>query len=1751
MKVIKKISSILLILAVLSSSYFPLFQYKGKSPFVSEVSAQEACSAGIGDLRNYLSTRVGGVSLDEAAVFLADMSDITGAYYDADQDRIVFVGTKGSTSVPKFDKDDLAVAIRALVFNNQIPAVSMDFKDPNNMFGDPNMNVLYYGGIEDTKFGQVMVDADYKMKQYAHGYDVNGQKIVSSVPGYKSHFDRFLEKNPDPSKSSYSRWWITPKLVSLKKDDSAKSFIFDQVQMQIETEGLWSTNDPKWNEAAVEFAQQQTDLYDQFAQETPSYYQAKQLAKIVGVVKWIKDNNIVNNFEWARDYQPKYVATPREIKRLTTPDRQVGNTIWRMTGGVIYDEPNLYSPDGTQISTGLKNSSESIGTPTEENHWTFTNGGITYEAVAVAANAFRSVGGYSTSSVDMSFPTVGEIPLSFTRDYSSFSGGQKGIGRGWDFLPARLVDNNSGWYVNCTSGALGKHTWKLLLTTLDGINETFTYTSCSTGYSADKPEYHSKIAHNSDGTFTVTLKNQTKYTFSSDFRLLSASDKNGNVQTYSYNSSGKVNSIQDGQGHILSLSYNSQGLMSQVADWTGRKVQYGYDAQGNLTSVTDPKGGITRYQYDLNNKLSKIINRLGQTVVENTYTPESKLASQKDVNGVVVNFTYDEAARTVNAVDSQARSGKLVYDTKARVVESRDALNYPIAYTYGNEFSPLTVTDKKGYKTTYTYDSNGNTTSMTLPIGKKITYQYNSSNFISKILDGRYGSSTKNTTFSYDAKNNPTQIDEAGRIVKYAYDQFGGTASFTDPSNKKTTYTRNNFGQPLMVVDPLGNSTTYEYDSLARIVKLTDSEGKNQTSSYDVNNNLLSTNDGLGIHSFVYDAENRLTKSTTPTNAVTEYGYNASGNLTSIKDALLSTTSYVYDGYSNLISQTSALNQTTTHEYNVLNQKTKSTTPLAKATNWEYDQNGNITKRTDANGKQVTYTYDNLNRLTKIIYPDSTSVTYTYDNRSNLTKVTNQNGSTTFTYDIFDRLTKVTNPNGRSISYTFDSSDNITKITYPDNKSVNYTYDANNRMNTIADWNGNSTSYAYLTNGLLSTKTLTNGIKGTYTYDIAGRLIGITYDKNNDTLAKFSYQRNNQGDITRSTEEGAFFETLTPTPTPISTPNPTPTPVVATPTPTPTGSLPTPTPTPTSIPAPTPTGTGGTAKPDLVVTNITLSNPNPTAGDNFDITATVKNIGTATAGGILTYMKEGFYYDLVSEPTTSTSYDDTENYLGSILPGQSITVTETLTDFATSGPHNIWVLADRTGAVSESNEFNNALRLDLSVALGETVFRRIANLSPLPFVKNLFIPKKAYAQTVLPQYITTYSYDPLSRITSASYSDKTYSYTYDKIDNRLTQTVSGATTSYSYNSDSQLTQYGTTTVGYDNNGNTISKTAAAGNKTFIYDLEDRLTSYASGTTTTYQYDGLGERIQKTTGSTTTRYVSDISQELSRVLVETNSSNTIYNWYLYGLDLISQGSSGASSRLYPLSDGLGNIRFVTNYAGSEVKRYDYDPFGNVRFSSGANSINYEFESQQLDPESGMYYLRARYYDPETGRFITKDPINGDLDRPQTQNPYTYALDNPNTYSDPTGKTADNYTIYGGFDAFGAIRYVGITCRDIAMRAGEHLNSLDPIRSSLTYKPLHIVGDLLTARGSEQAYIDAYGMVKEGGQLVNKINSISPNNPVLSQGQNQAQSAGAVPAIAAAAPSALSTIGGVAAALIKVPVIMIVAPYQETQSKPIQM
>jgi RHS repeat-associated protein len=203
---------------------------------------------------------------------------------------------------------------------------------------------------------------------------------------------------------------------------------------------------------------------------------------------------------------------------------------------------------------------------------------------------------------------------------------------------------------------------------------------------------------------------------------------------------------------------------------------------------------------------------------------------------------------------------------------------------------------------------------------------------------------------------------------------------------------------------------------------------------------------------------------------------------------------------------------------------------------------------------------------------------------------------------------------------------------------------------------------------------------------------------------------------------------------------------------------------------------------------------------------------------------------------------------------------------------------------------------------------------------------------------------------------------------------------------------------YDLNGNTL----ATGGKAFTYDSENELKTMNGGAVALF-YDGDGNRVAKTANGVTTYFlVDDLNPTgLPQVVEELASNGTVARQYTYGLERISENQivNGAWTASFYESDGAGSVRQLTNSAGVVIDSYEYDAFGNKVNSTGTTPNNYLYRGEQYDPDLSLYYLRARYYNPVTGRFLSVDPEAGD-----GQRRYEYAGADPVNGMDPSGNEA---------------------------------------------------------------------------------------------------------------------------------------------------
>jgi len=267
----------------------------------------------------------------------------------------------------------------------------------------------------------------------------------------------------------------------------------------------------------------------------------------------------------------------------------------------------------------------------------------------------------------------------------------------------------------------------------------------------------------------------------------------------------------------------------------------------------------------------------------------------------------------------------------------------------------------------------------------------------------------------------------------------------------------------------------------------------------------------------------------------------------------------------------------------------------------------------------------------------------------------------------------------------------------------------------------------------------------------------------------------------------------------------------------------------------------------------------------------------------------------------------------------------------------------------------------------------------------------------------TYAYDLMGRLVKFSASDGTaWSYEYDALGNRTAETdAAGKRTDYHYDSSGRLLRAGAVEYTYDESGNLSAKKENGTKTGYRFDTAGRLAEVegAAGVIR-YGYDGEGKRIRRESPQGVTQYLTHRLSPLSQVVAEYDGSGKLKRRYLPGLTKVAQRDTSGMAT-YLLEDRLGSVRCVVDFSGKVVTRYDYSPFGLPKLTEGSEKTDLLYTGEPLDRETGLIYLRTRYYDPATGRFVSQDPVAGNVLETQSLNRYAYANNDPVNFKDPAG------------------------------------------------------------------------------------------------------------------------------------------------------
>ncbi|MCU7919309.1 MAG: putative Ig domain-containing protein [Candidatus Thiodiazotropha sp. (ex Epidulcina cf. delphinae)] len=1071
--------------------------------------------------------------------------------------------------------------------------------------------------------------------------------------------------------------------------------------------------------------------------------------------------------------------------------------------------------------------------------------------------------------------------------------------------------------------------------------------------------------------YTLTTAEGYVYALDQNFGIRTVTDPNGNTLTYS------SNGIVHSSGKSVTFARDGQGRITRITDPNGNVIDYAYNVNGDLASVTNQVGEVTQHRYNRSHGLTEYIDPRGITPARNIYNDEGQLIATEDADGNRIEMTHDVVGRQEIVRDRLGNVTVLGYDDNGYVTAETDALGNTTSYARDERGNELSKTDALGNTVSKTFDVNDNPLTETDALGNTITRSYNARNQLLTSTD-KNGNVTSNV---YDTQGNLTQVtDPLGNVRNDSFDSAGNLTSMTDEGGHTRAFTYDTSGNKVSETDSLGNVASFQYDANGN--QTGDSRTRTDGGApvtvttqkvYDAANRLITDVDGEGYSAGTdYNSLGKVSAEIDKNGSRTEFDYDSRGNLIRTRYADGTQSSATYDTEGNKVSETDQAGNTTSYEYDALKHVVRTTYADGSQVSNGYDAVGRLATVTDAHGNITSNEYDAAGQRTRVTDPLGNQTSYTYDANGNQTGVTDANGHTTlYEYDSLNSRIRTIFPDGSQINLSYDTLGRKIAETDQAGVTTQYAYDALGRLILVTDALGGQTSYTYDEFGNKLTQTDAEGRTTSWTYDNVGNVLSrtlslgqtetFTYDGNGNKLTQTDFNGNT---ITYS------YDSLN---------------------------------------------------------RLVLKTYPDASTVAYSYTAMGK-IGTVTDTNGITSNGYDARDRLIRVDNPDGSFIA---YAYDAMGNRAELTTQVGTTFYTYDALNrLESITDLNGGVTVYSYDAVGNRSSVSYPNGTLTNYSYDSLNRLTSLENLRSDStvvSSYQYTLGPAgnririvedtgRTVDYVYDSLYRLISESVTDlingnSQVDYAYDAVGNRLTKTVDGLVTlNYSYDANDRLLSEGTTSYTYDANGNTLTKNDGS-LTTYGYDADNRLVQVQSVTQILgYGYDADGIRRSVSVNGVVTRHLVDKNRDYAQVIEERNAANNLQVAYTYGDDLISQDSGGSTS--YYHYDGLGSTRALTDNSELATDTYTYEAFGSLIRSTGTTPNSYLYTGEQFDPNTGFYYLRARYMNPENGRFLSTDPFSGLMHEPITLHKYLYAGLDPLSNTDPSGEFFGGFS-FGGF------------------------------------------------------------------------------------------------------------------------------------------
>lgn len=846
---------------------------------------------------------------------------------------------------------------------------------------------------------------------------------------------------------------------------------------------------------------------------------------------------------------------------------------------------------------------------------------------------------------------------------------------------------------------------------------------------------------------------------------------------------------------------------------------------------------------------------------------------------------------------------------------------------------------------TFTYSYQSGSTTMIDPVGRTTVYHYNPDGSIQSVDLG--DGISRQYTYSPEGRMIATQLNDGQSLTQEL-----------DPVS----------GEPLKATSPDGFILQAQYTriqldkvSIPRRTNISYDEDSNRSFNYDDKARLISSTDALGNQTlYTYNAQSQISHITNPLGGMDQFTYDNFGNLTSWTNPAGNTTSHQYDTFHRINKVIESGTITVELTYNNNDRITSSKNEAGQQIRLIYDANGNLIQYTGTNGAVTKYSYDSMDRLTSINGPKDYSKTYEYDLAGRVIKVTDSsNGAITISYDTQNNPIKIIDETGKEWTQTFSKNGHLVSQTGPTGEKIEFEVDWEGVIHK-AKLGGNG-EYQFLFDahknpiGAVDSQGNQTQVK----FNQAGRLMEwidangkkILYDHDalgnitrisHENEASRIYQYDNAGRLARETDPlGHLTEYTYNNRDRIS-----------------------------RILHP---GNLGVTTVNYDIQGNTSSIQH-SGGKNIEFSHS-DIFDSITSDGIhIQWDKENG--NLISSNGIDATYDSENRLMALTYMGQNTVQYKynpagLLTEITDWLGHSTNITYDSANNIHEIQR-NNGLTTQFTTNAKGINTRKTESFNGL---------------NILDIQI---EYDSQGRIRTVNRQP------------RQLPTLPDSPEKYQFDAAHQNTQ-----MVYDATGRLISD----GKNFYQWDSLNRLISISDGSQTLgFQHDAAGYPTTQSSNGTTQNWLWNYTTSLPTLFSIDDTSPENNDWQfiytptgilLYGIHIPS------ATKFDYLYDERGNTTLILGPDGSIHGQYTYDPYGRLMLNQ--ESIHHPFKFQgslghlSLFDMDNLVLMRARVYDSNQGRFLTRDP-EGRFHGTQQLNPYSYGRNNPITFSDPNGRDA---------------------------------------------------------------------------------------------------------------------------------------------------